>query len=58
MGLGTFLKESRRVLKVTKKPTTDEYKQVGKIVLLGMIIIGVIGFIITIIHQFIILKGG
>ncbi len=46
--LKTFSKECRRVLKVTKKPNWEEYKTVTKITGIGMVVIGLIGFIITI----------
>ena len=40
------LKEYHRVLKITKKPDSTEFKTVVKISGLGIIIIGVIGFAI------------
>lgn len=46
-----FLKQCERVLKVSKKPDADEYKTVAKVTGVGIIIIGVIGFIITILSQ-------
>jgi len=46
--LKTFLKECKRVLKITKKPTKDEFQMIVKICAIGMALIGVIGFIITI----------
>ncbi|ASJ01373.1 protein translocase SEC61 complex subunit gamma [Thermococcus gorgonarius] len=44
-----FLAESRRVLLVTRKPSWKEYKMAAKITGVGMILIGTIGLIITII---------
>tara|TARA_Y100000310_G_scaffold286529_1_gene310818 strand:- start:149 stop:340 length:192 start_codon:yes stop_codon:yes gene_type:complete len=44
----SFLKECQRVLKITKKPNMTEFKSVVKITGLGMLVIGTIGFIITI----------
>lgn len=35
-----------RVLKVARKPTAEEVKQVSKVSALGILIIGMIGFII------------
>ena len=46
-----FIRESKRVLIVTKKPTKDEFKTIVKVSGLGIIIIGVIGFIIQMIKQ-------
>ena len=43
---GRFLADSRRILVVSKKPTMDEYKKMALIIAIGMVIIGVIGFII------------
>jgi protein transport protein SEC61 subunit gamma-like protein len=43
-----FLTESRRVLMVTRKPSWKEYKMASKITGIGMIIIGTIGLLITI----------
>ncbi|MBE2899768.1 protein translocase SEC61 complex subunit gamma [Methanothermobacter thermautotrophicus] len=50
-----FIKQSKRVLKVSKKPSREEYLNVSKVTGIGIIIIGVIGFIISIIAQ---LLGG
>lgn len=46
-----FLKQCERVLRVAKKPDTEEYKTVAKVTGLGIIIIGVIGFIIALLSQ-------
>ncbi|MDI6702887.1 protein translocase SEC61 complex subunit gamma [Methanothermobacter wolfeii] len=46
-----FIKQSKRVLKVSKKPTREEYINVSKVTGIGIIIIGVVGFIISIIAQ-------
>ncbi|UCD04342.1 MAG: protein translocase SEC61 complex subunit gamma [Candidatus Woesearchaeota archaeon] len=47
------IKEYIRVLKVTKKPDMEEFKSTVKVTGLGIVIIGVIGFIIAIIAQLI-----
>ena len=41
-----FLHESRRVITVAKKPDQEEYLQVAKVAGLGILIIGVVGFLI------------
>jgi len=46
-----FSLECRRVLKITKKPDRLEFKTIVKVSGLGIIIIGLIGFIITMIRQ-------
>ncbi len=49
----SFLKESKRVFQITRKPTVSEFKTIFKATGLGIIIIGTIGFIINIIAQII-----
>ena len=46
-----FLKQCERVLRVSKKPDTEEYKTVAKVTGIGILIIGLIGFIIALISQ-------
>lgn len=46
-----FLKQCERVLRVAKKPDSDEYKTVAKVTGLGILVIGVIGFIIALLSQ-------
>lgn len=51
--LANKLKEYKRVLQITKKPDTEEFKTTVKASALGMTVIGVVGFIIAIIVQLI-----
>ena len=46
MKIKAFLNECIRVIKVTKKPTKDEFKAIVKVSGLGILIIGLIGFLI------------
>lgn len=46
--LKSFIMECKRVLIVTKKPSKEEFKAVVKVSGIGMIIIGLIGFVIFI----------
>lgn len=46
-----FINQCKRVLLVSKKPDKFEYTNVAKITGIGIIIVGVIGFIITIVAQ-------
>ena len=46
-----FFNESVRVLKVTRKPSKLEFQTIVKASGLGMIIIGLIGFIMTMLKQ-------
>ena len=47
--LRSFILECKRVLKVTKKPSMQEYKAIVKVTALGMLVIGLLGFIISMI---------
>lgn len=47
-----FAKECRRVLKVTKKPNSEEFKTIVKVSGTGMLLIGFIGFLLQLIHYF------
>ena len=42
-----FIKDSKRVLKVSRKPVGKEYLELAKISALGVVIIGGIGYIIV-----------
>lgn len=47
----SYLKECLRILKITKKPSKIEFKTIVKASGLGMAVIGLIGFIITMVKQ-------
>ncbi len=47
--LKSFTKESIRVLKITKKPNTEEFKAIVKVSGIGILLIGLIGFLIQMI---------
>lgn len=49
--LKRFYVECIRVLKITKKPDSMEYKTIVKVSGLGIIAIGLIGFVVTMIKQ-------
>lgn len=44
--LKKFVEDSRRIFVVSKKPTIQEYKQMAIIIGLGIIFIGILGFLI------------
>lgn len=48
-----FIKQCMRVLKVAKKPDGEEFANFSKVTLVGIAIIGIIGFVIVIIGQLI-----
>ncbi|MBT3465022.1 protein translocase SEC61 complex subunit gamma [archaeon] len=52
--LKSFIIECKRVLKVTKKPTGEEFKTIIKVSLLGALLFGAIGFTIFIIKELLI----
>ena len=47
--ISSFIRESIRVLKVTKKPDAIEFKTIVKVSGLGILIIGLIGFVVQMI---------
>ena len=48
-----FIKDSKRVLKVSRKPDAKEYRDLAKITGIGVVIIGVIGFVIVLLGSLI-----
>lgn len=46
-----FVAECVRVLRVTKKPTKDEYWTITKVAAIGILIIGLIGFLLHLINE-------
>ncbi|MBI2105401.1 protein translocase SEC61 complex subunit gamma [Candidatus Woesearchaeota archaeon] len=49
--LKSFVLESRRVFRITKKPTMVEFKAIVKVSSIGIALIGIIGFIIQILWR-------
>ena len=43
-----FIKQCKRVLHVARKPDKEEYINIAKITAIGILVIGLIGFIISI----------
>ena len=48
-----FIKDSKRVLKVSRKPDSKEYMELAKVVSIGVLIIGAIGFVIVLLGSLI-----
>ena len=46
-----FAAECRRVLKVTRKPTWPEFSMLSKVTGLGLLVIGLIGFLLSFAKQ-------
>ncbi len=51
---GKTVSDMKRVWKVTKKPSKKDYMLTVKVVLIGFLIIGLIGFIVEILSQLLI----
>lgn len=49
--LRSFYKKCVRVLRVTKKPSNQEFKTIVKVSGLGILVIGALGFLIHIIFR-------
>ena len=49
-GFGETLREYGRVLRITKKPSNEEFRTIVKVSGLGMILIGLLGFLIQMIR--------
>lgn len=49
--LKTFFIESKRVFKITKKPSNEEFKTIVKVTAIGAALIGLIGAIIRITYH-------
>jgi protein transport protein SEC61 subunit gamma and related proteins len=49
--LKEFITECKRVLLVTKKPAMDELKAIVKVTGIGILLIGFVGFVITMLYQ-------
>jgi protein transport protein SEC61 subunit gamma-like protein len=55
--LRSFYQECVRVFRITKKPSREEYKAIMKVAGLGILLIGLIGFIVHAIDYFFKVKG-
>jgi protein translocase SEC61 complex gamma subunit len=49
MGVGEFINDSRRILKLATKPSRKELWMSAKVSLLAMVLVGMVSFIIQII---------
>lgn len=49
--VGKFLMDSKRIFRVSRKPSKEEYKRMALIIGLGIVIIGIIGFAIQLIFE-------
>ena len=51
--LKDFLEKCKRVWKVTRKPSMNEFKIISKVSAIGILIIGLIGFLVSLLMIFI-----
>ncbi|MCK4429583.1 MAG: protein translocase SEC61 complex subunit gamma [Candidatus Aenigmarchaeota archaeon] len=51
--LKSFLKQCRRILTIATKPSKEEYIDYSKVIAIGVLFLGVFGFILYIIFRFI-----
>ena len=49
-----FITECKRVLRVTKKPDTEEFKTIVKVSGIGILVVGLIGFLLFIIKEMVV----
>ncbi len=49
--LRKFLHQCKRVLQVARKPDGDEYLAIAKITGMGILIIGIVGFVIRLVVE-------
>ena len=49
--LGSFFVQSKRVWHILRKPTKEEFSAVAKISALGIVAIGLVGFVISLLMQ-------
>jgi protein transport protein SEC61 subunit gamma-like protein len=49
--LKNYSNECVRVLKITQKPSTMEFKTIVKVAGLGMLVVGFIGFVIVMVKE-------
>lgn len=47
-----FISSSRRILSISKKPTKKEFWFMAKIVAIGIVVIGIIGYLVKLIASF------
>jgi protein transport protein SEC61 subunit gamma-like protein len=47
-----FIRESQRVLDITHKPRDQEYRQMASVTALGLVLVGAVGFAITLIMYY------
>jgi protein transport protein SEC61 subunit gamma-like protein len=49
-----FLSKCKRVFRVSRKPDKDEYMEITKVTGIGILLIGVVGFVIMLIARYLV----
>jgi len=49
--LTNFLRNSKRIIKIANKPSREEYWMIFKIVAIGMVVLGVLSYVIQLIFS-------
>jgi protein transport protein SEC61 subunit gamma-like protein len=49
-----FLNKCKRVFRVSRKPDKDEYMEITKVTGIGILLIGVVGFVIMLIARYLV----
>ncbi len=52
MKLKQLIEESKRILRLARKPTKEEFLQIAKITAIGIAILGMIGYVFQFIFTF------
>jgi len=52
--LKNFIQNSRRIINISYKPSQSEFKRSAKLIIIGILLIGVLGFIIAVLISLII----
>ena len=55
--VGKFFMDSKRIFRVSRKPTKEEYKRMALIIGIGIVIIGIIGFMIQLFFELVGIGG-
>ncbi len=49
MNISELIERCKRILYISRKPTDDEFKKVAKVTAIGVIIMGILGIIISLV---------
>ncbi len=55
--LRAFVQNSRHIISISYKPTRSEFSKSAKIIILGILIVGVMGFVIALVISLVVTGG-